>query len=88
MLKRYYFYIDFERRKSKNNFLNRQIVFITFILMSVYLTLAKFKTLPKFEMKKRCVGTVKRIRKETEDFRRGLRGILVKKGCKMGGVSL
>ena len=42
MLKRYYFYIDFERRKSKNNFLNRQIVFITFILMSVYLTLAKF----------------------------------------------
>ncbi|EFS97348.1 hypothetical protein HMPREF1977_1331 [Capnocytophaga ochracea F0287] len=33
MLKRYYFYIDFERRKSKNNFLNRQIVFITFILI-------------------------------------------------------
>ncbi|AVM56307.1 glycosyltransferase [Capnocytophaga sp. oral taxon 864] len=28
------------------------------------------------------------MRKETEDFRRGLRGILVKKGCKMGGVSL
>ena len=29
-----------------------------------------------------------RIRKKTEDFRRELRGILVKKGCKMGGVSL
>ena len=43
MLKRYYFYIDFERRKSKNNFLNRQIVFITFILMSVYLTLPKVR---------------------------------------------
>ena len=54
----------------------------------VYLTLAKFKTLPKFEMKKRCVGRGWRIRKETEDFRRGLRGFLVKKGCKMGGVSL
>ncbi|AVM56301.1 glycosyltransferase [Capnocytophaga sp. oral taxon 864] len=29
-----------------------------------------------------------RIRKETEDFRRELRVILKKKGCKMGGVSL
>jgi len=48
----------------------------------VYLTLAKF------EMKKRCVGRVWRIRKETEEFGRGLRGILVEKGCKMGGVSL
>ena len=54
----------------------------------VYSTLAKFKTLPKFEMKKRCVGRDRRIRKETEDFGRELRGILVKKGCKMGGVSL
>ena len=54
----------------------------------VYLTLAKFKTLPEFEMKKRCVGRGWRIRKETEDFRRGLRGFLVKKGCKMGEVSL
>ena len=80
MLKRYYFYIDFERRKSKNNFLNRQIVFITFILMSVYLTLAKFKTLPKFEMKKRCVEAVMGIRKISEVFGRRLRGFLMKKG--------
>ena len=29
-----------------------------------------------------------RIRKEAEKFGRELRGILVKKGCKMGGVSL
>ena len=28
------------------------------------------------------------VRKETEKFGRGLRGILVKKGCKKGGVSL
>ena len=28
------------------------------------------------------------VRKETEKFGRGLRGILVKKGCKEGGVSL
>jgi len=54
----------------------------------VYSTLAKFKTLPKFEMKKRCVRRGWRIRKETEDFRRRLREILVKKGYKMGGVSL
>ena len=26
-------------------------------VLSVYSTLAKFRTLPKFEMKKRCVGT-------------------------------
>jgi len=39
-------------------------------------------------MKKRCVGTVRGIRKETEKFGRELRGILVKKGCKKGGVSL
>jgi len=51
----------------------------------VYLTLAKFQTLPK------CIPlkeTYLSYRKETEDFRRGLRGFLVKKGCKMGGVSL
>ena len=88
MLKRYYFYIDFERRKSKNNFLNRQIVFITFILMSVYLTLPKFQTLAKFEMKKRCVGRGSRIRKGTKKFGSRSGGILVKKGCKEGGVSL
>jgi len=85
MLKRYYFYIDFERRKSKNNFLNRQIVFITFILMSVYLTLPKFQTLAK------CIPlkvTHLSYRKETERLERREEGILVKKGCKMGGVSL
>ena len=85
MLKRYYFYIDFERRKSKNNFLNRQIVFITFILMSVYLTLPKFQTLAK------CIPlkvTHLSYRKETERLERREGGFLVKKGCKMGGVSL
>ena len=45
-------------------------------------------TLPKFEMKKRCVGTVRSIRKETEKNGRELRRILEKKGCKEGGVSL
>ncbi|EFS97476.1 hypothetical protein HMPREF1977_1227 [Capnocytophaga ochracea F0287] len=48
----------------------------------------KFQTLAKFEMKKRCIETVKRVRKETEKFGRELRGFLVKKGCKEGGVSL
>ena len=57
-------------------------------VLSVYSTLAKFKTLPKFEMKKRCVGTVRRIRKETKIFRRRLGGILMKKGYKEGGGSL
>ena len=57
-------------------------------VLSVYSTLAKFKTLPKFEMKKRCVGTVRRIRKETEKFGRREGEILVKKGCKEGGGSL
>jgi len=47
-----------------------------------------YLTLPKFEMKKRYVGTIRRIRKETEKFRRRLKGILMKKGCKEGGVSL
>ena len=45
-------------------------------------------TLPKFEMKKRRIETVRRIRKETERFGRGEGGFLIKKGCKMGGVSL
>ena len=45
----------------------------------VYLTLAKFKTLPKFEMKKRCVGVVRTIRKITEKNGRGSREILVRK---------
>jgi len=39
-------------------------------------------------MEKRCFGTVRRIRKETEKFGRELREVLVKKGCKEGGVSL
>ena len=54
----------------------------------VYSTLAKFKTLPKFEMKKRRVETVRNIRKETEKNGRGLGEVLVKKGCKMGEGSL
>ena len=54
----------------------------------VYSTLAKFKTLPKFEMKKRCVDTVRSVRKETEKFGRELRGFLMKKGFEKGGVSL
>ena len=56
--------------------------------MLVYSTLPKFETLAKFEMKKRRIETVRRIRKETEKFGRELREVLVKKGCKMGGVSL
>ena len=79
MLKRYYFYIDFERRKSKNNFLNRQIVFITFILMSVYLTLPKCIPLKVTHLS---------YRKETERLERREEGIVGKKGCKMGEVSL
>ena len=42
----------------------------------------------KFEMKKRCVETVRNIRKETEKFGRGEVGFLMKKGYKKGGVSL
>ena len=45
-------------------------------------------TLPKFEMEKRCFGTVRRIRKISEKFGREEVGFLVKKGCKEGGVSL
>ena len=47
-----------------------------------------YSTLAKFEMKRRCVGTVRSIRKETEKFGRELRGVLVKKGCKEGRGSL
>ena len=54
----------------------------------VYSTLPKFQTWAKFEMKKRYVGTVRRIRKETERFGRREVGFLVKKECKKGGVSL
>ncbi|WP_128092103.1 glycosyltransferase [Capnocytophaga ochracea] len=39
-------------------------------------------------MKKRCVETVRRIRKETEKFGRREVGFLMKKGCKKGGGSL
>ena len=39
----------------------------------------------KFEMKKRCVGTVRRIRKEAEKFGKGEGEFLMKKGCKEGG---
>jgi len=45
-------------------------------------------TLAKFEMKKRWVGSVRNIRKISKKFERRKRGILVKKGCKKGGVSL
>jgi len=50
--------------------------------------LSVYSTLPKFEMKKRCVGTVRRRRKISEENGRELRRILVKKGCKEGVVSL
>jgi hypothetical protein len=39
-------------------------------------------------MKKRYVGTIRRIRKETVGFGREEGEFLMKKGCKMGGVSL
>ena len=45
-------------------------------------------TLAKFEMKKRYVGAVRRIRKKTEVSKRRVGEILVKKDCKEGGVSL
>jgi len=52
------------------------------------LTLAKFKTLAKCVLQKRCIGVVRRRRKISEENERELRRILVKKGCKEGGVSL
>jgi len=89
VLKRYYFYIDFERRKSKNNFLNRQIVFITFILMSVYLTLPKVRAAQavwatRAEFLAKCIPlkvTYLSYRKKTERLERREGEILVKKGC-------
>ena len=45
-------------------------------------------TLPKFEMKKRYTGTVRSFRKISEKNGGELREILVKKGCKEGGLSL
>ncbi|AVM56286.1 glycosyltransferase [Capnocytophaga sp. oral taxon 864] len=39
-------------------------------------------------MKKRCVETVRGVRKETEKFGRGEIEFLMEKGCKEGGVSL
>ena len=56
--------------------------------LSVYSTLPKFQTLAKCVPQKRCVRTVRSARKETEDFRRGVGEILVRKGCKEGMVSL
>jgi len=45
-------------------------------------------TLAKFEMKKRWVGSVRNIRKISKKFGREEGEFLMKKGCKMGGVSL
>ena len=39
-------------------------------------------------MKKRCIGVVRRRRKISEENERELRRIFMKKGYKMGGVSL
>ncbi|ALC97063.1 glycosyltransferase [Capnocytophaga sp. oral taxon 323] len=39
-------------------------------------------------MKKRCIETVRRVRKETEMFGRGEGGFLMKKGYEKGGGSL
>ena len=54
----------------------------------VYSTLPKFETWAKFEMKKRYAGTARGFQKISEKNGRGVRGILVKKGCKEGGGSL
>ena len=48
-------------------------------------------TLPKFQTWAKCVlqkVTYRRIRKEAEKFGRGEGEFLMKKGCKMGVVSL
>ena len=48
-------------------------------------------TLPKFQTLAKCIPlkvTHLSYRKETEKFGSEAGGILVKKGCKMGGVSL
>ena len=50
-----------------------------------------YSTLPKFETWAKCVLQKVphwRIRKISEKFGRGEEEVLVKKGCKMGGVSL
>ncbi|AVM55725.1 glycosyltransferase [Capnocytophaga sp. oral taxon 864] len=39
-------------------------------------------------MKKRCVGAIRNFRKETKRLERRKGEVLVKKGCKEGGVSL
>jgi len=39
-------------------------------------------------MKKRCVGTIRSFRKETEKSGREEEEFLMKKGCKEGGGSL
>jgi len=54
----------------------------------VYSTLPKFETWAKFEMKKRYAGTARGFQKISEKNGSELREILVKKGCKEGGVSL
>ena len=48
-------------------------------------------TLPKFQTLAKCIPlkvTHQSYRKETEKNGRELREVLVKKGCKMGGISL
>jgi len=50
--------------------------------------LSVYSTLPKFEIKNRCVGSVRSIRKISEKNGRREGGFLMKKGCKKGGVSL
>ena len=50
--------------------------------------LSVYSNLPKFEMKKQCVEAVRRIRKISEKFGREEGEILMKKGYKIGGVSL
>ena len=47
-----------------------------------------YSTLPKFEMKKRCVKAVRSARKETKKFGRREGEVLVKKGYEKGGGSL
>ncbi len=58
--------------------------------LSVYSTLPKVRAAQAKTLAK-CVplkGTLLSYRKETEKFGRRLRGDLMKKGCKKGGVSL
>ena len=58
--------------------------------LSVYSTLPKVRA-TRAEFLAKCIPlkvTYLSYRKETEDFRRGLGEILVRKGCKEGMVSL